>query len=436
MRAVATGDLGGGTPIGAHHAVHWGTVLVCLLGVTWLVHLLEATPAVLGYRYGMFQLLSRISPQNDAFRDVVVVGVDDDSYWEGELASRVPVNRAYLAKLLRRIAEAEPRLIALDFDLRSPDPEGRIRATQEDPDANPAKVIELPVHQQHMAETVELLLAADEIASRAAPVVLPATVKGTHETYRNVSDAHDGFAFTSPRITRGYLQLAADRRVIPPVLELEDGSTIDSLSLAIVRAVAPDVLREQQDETSLYASFLPRDRIPLVTTSELMPSEGEADAAAMEKLKGKVVLIGANWHSRAQGEGPYIDAHPSPVGLLQGVMLHANYVESLLQGKFLTPAGMWAATAFEWLLTGLVAFLLIAKVPWRVKWTWIVGVLLAYPLLSFFGMQLMGVYTDVTLLTLALVLHMVADVPTRLVHLTLKVKELEKRLTGRGVKGH
>lgn len=127
-----------------------------------------------------------------------------------------------------------------------------------------------------------------------------------------------------------------------------------------------------------------------------------------------------------------IDSHPSPVGLLQGVMLHANYVESVLGRQFVSPSGMAAATAAEWGLTALVAFLMIARISPRAKLAWAVAIAAAYPLLSFFGMRLLGVYTDVLLLSLALGLHILADVPTRFVHLTRKVHELERRLAQRG----
>lgn len=454
-QAAVTGDLSGATAPNSHHAVHWGTVLAVLLCVTGLVHLLEGNAALLGYRYAMFQFLSRLGPQRYSVENIVVATIDDETYWQGEPAGRVPTDRRYLAKTIRRIADAEPRLIALDFDLRSPDPQGKLRsAVKENSEvaADAGKTpLELPVHEAQLAESIELFRVADQTAA-TIPMILPCTVKVAGDACYAVSDADDGYPYAGPQIAHGYLQLADDRRVIPPVLTLEDGAKLDSFATAIVRQVAPHALEEQASREGStpaakhdgghghrdlrYASFVPRDRIPTVTTSELFHASSEIADTALEKLRGKIVLIGADWHSRSLGEGPPIDGHPSPVGLLPGVMLHANYAESLLQGKWVTPAGMWAATLVEWLLTALVAFLLIAKIGWRTKLVWFAGLAAVYPLLSLFGMRLLGVYTDVIMLTAALAIHLVADVPTQFIHLTLKVRDLERRLTGQASGGH
>ena len=62
VRAAVTGELSGATAPKAHHAVHWGTVLAVLLGVTGLIHLLEGNAALLGYRtlYYLIPLLMAV----------------------------------------------------------------------------------------------------------------------------------------------------------------------------------------------------------------------------------------------------------------------------------------------------------------------------------------------------------------------------------------
>src|ERR1044071_1837332 len=54
-------------------------------------------------RYVTYQFLTTLSWRKALPQNTVVVLVDDDEYWRGEPARRVPIKRAYLAKLLRAI---------------------------------------------------------------------------------------------------------------------------------------------------------------------------------------------------------------------------------------------------------------------------------------------------------------------------------------------
>ena len=74
--------------------------------------------------------------------------------WLGELAGRRPTRRDYLGRLMRAAAAANPALIALDFNLRSPSPGG-----------NPIN------HPDYQQETEVLLDTIREIALKC-PVVI------------------------------------------------------------------------------------------------------------------------------------------------------------------------------------------------------------------------------------------------------------------------
>src|ERR1041384_7495045 len=101
-------------------------------------------------RYVPYQFLTTLGGRKPPPQTPVVVLVDDDEYWRGEPARRAPIKRTYLAKLLRAIDAAEPAVIAVDFDLSSPTPDG--------------SVVE---HPDYVEETATLLRTIRELADRA-----------------------------------------------------------------------------------------------------------------------------------------------------------------------------------------------------------------------------------------------------------------------------
>jgi len=79
----------------------------------------------------------------------------------------------------------------------------------------------------------------------------------------------------------------------------------------------------------------------------------------ISKLGFKVVIIGGGWHQYGVDSGPQNDAHESPVGLVYGAFVHANYVEALLDSRAYSPMKEgWAIT----LEVGFSAFLALCLV--------------------------------------------------------------------------
>src|SRR5262249_45435236 len=72
-------------------------------------------------------------------------------------------------------------------------------------------------------------------------------------------------------------------------------------------------------------------------------------------LASKIVIVGADWNSKAYGRGPKVDTFPTPAGDLPGAYIHANYVEALLDGRIYTPAAEWLSIAAEIMLVLLLA---------------------------------------------------------------------------------
>jgi hypothetical protein len=171
---------------------------------------------------------------------------------------------------------------------------------------------------------------------------------------------------SSGKIIEGVVELDSDSRKIPlswPVYESfatvgtsAQPRRIDSLSIAAVRAVDPqspilarvgalDVHGSQltSPDPFPYTSFLREEDLPIFRADEVICSSSLAANTVREEchstnaggpdfkmlFNGKVVLIGF------AGFGP--DVHKSLIGNVPGVVLQANYVESLLENRVYNP---------------------------------------------------------------------------------------------------
>src|SRR5882757_6885067 len=105
--------------------VYWISVVILIVVGIAISALLEEKNKYLEANYWWYQLLGRTFPGDPTVNDITLVLIGDEEYWKGELGHRVPIKRAYLAELVRAIADGNPAAIALDFDFRSPTPDGR-----------------------------------------------------------------------------------------------------------------------------------------------------------------------------------------------------------------------------------------------------------------------------------------------------------------------
>src|SRR3569623_429399 len=152
-----------------HHRRHWAVVIVLIYFGGRIGHYLETNEQLFEVRYFLYQWFQNASPWPLYSRDTVVVLIDDETYWKREPAGRVPINREFLAKLVKKVAEARPAIIALDFDLRSPDPTGKETATTGDGS------VTLCEREEYVEETATLLKTLQAL-SASCKIVLPRTV--------------------------------------------------------------------------------------------------------------------------------------------------------------------------------------------------------------------------------------------------------------------
>src|SRR5271166_5522076 len=99
---------------------HWITVLSLTGAGLWLGQRMHDAHAWSDLHYSIYHTFESVDWQKERPSNTVVVEVTDDDYWKGELASRSPIKRTYLKKLVEALDAANVRVIALDFQMRSP----------------------------------------------------------------------------------------------------------------------------------------------------------------------------------------------------------------------------------------------------------------------------------------------------------------------------
>lgn len=327
--------------------------------------------------------------------------VDDDAYYKSEAAGRAPINRRYLARIAKALSELNPAAIALDFDFRSPDPAGEAKATSADG-------VQLPEFTAYVDETAELLKTLRETSSHLRiPVILPATIGKVDGEFVKESDIYDGFDFGTAPLSTGYIALDTDTKVIPPAKRLKDGSQLDSFSLAVVRSVDEEALEGDQWSASMYGGFIRGDGILQLSAGGVLYPENEE--LLRKRVQHKAVLIGGAWHRLGYRRGTLIDSYDSPAGFIPGVLIHANYVEAVLDRRVVLPLSEWIVVPAEGLLAFSLAYALVLPTqPW-LKACAVIG-LIALPIVcSYVAVQNFGVYFDVLIVNLLLLGHFVAE---------------------------
>jgi CHASE2 domain-containing sensor protein len=380
-------------------ARHWCAVLVLIaLGVR-LGHWLGERDVWIRLRYEIYKDQQRyFNPRKPWARRTALVMVGDDEYWKGDvLARRVPINRKYLALLLQAIVAADPAVIALDFNLASPTPDGRIR--------------ESPAYRP---ETEQLISVLREIAGnpRGPVVILPRTIEYDPKTDRYIpqSAIYDGSDLPGDRVRSGYIELPFDLRQVPLPVESTKGSELDSFASAIVRAAGEERALEQAKAGKgelPYGSFLERSSFPTYPAQKVLAGDTEV----LQSLAHKIVLVGAGWSQYSYGTGGPIDIANSPMGKVRKVYLHANYVEALLNAdsQIFKPLPEWIAIAIEVVLSLAVAIIFSLRAVRRFAF---LGALLACMLvigITYFFYQNLGLFFDFFIPLVLLTCHSVYE---------------------------
>jgi CHASE2 domain-containing sensor protein len=380
---------------------HW-LRFTLLLTVGWYVgHLLSASPWLTQLRYALYhrQLMMRDRAKLYPKRTVLML-VNDDDYWGDEFQARSPLKRDVLAELLDRLNAAGVNTVALDVDLRSPRPN--------------SPGFEFPDYKQEDAKLIE---AIGRMCAAGRHVVLASSISFDSDGYHEMPSIYTSALPSLPCVQKGYIQLPFDMRRAPGTLDLAGGGHLDSLSLAVTGIADPTAHdTTAADNTRGFrfseyltaADFAPRDGKQFVFSGQQLTQMKPEQLR--NQLADKIVFLGANWHSNAYGTGPMVDLHASPGGPEPGVMLHANYVEAMLDrtGTF-APLADSTGEFLEVIL--VLALALVGALEIHSAWKWaafafacMFSLVLTYTLL-----QNLGVFLDFLVPFMIILFHTIAE---------------------------
>ncbi|HTQ80856.1 MAG TPA: CHASE2 domain-containing protein [Thermoanaerobaculia bacterium] len=382
---------------------YWLWALLALILGTVTGEWLNEDLAWIGLKYRAYGALESLRPQSvPKWTALVLIG--DEEYWKGELARRVPVKRDYLAKLLTALTPCQPMAVGIDFDLRSPTIDGS-----------------LPDNADYAAETAALKTAIERASARF-PIVLPVSFRVDKSGFEaSVLDGVGG----GERVTRGFIAMPFDYRQVPTIDRLADGTTVPSFALALVRQARLEiggsyVRRDPVDFP--FGSFLPEAAFAPHTLSagELLRM---GPPAICVRVDHRVVIVAAAWHRSAYQRGALIDTHDSPIGTVGKYLMHANYIESMLENHILRPLRHATSRAIEIFFALVALHLLAGSWPFLRKFAAVLGMTVLLAVATYLGAQNLGVFGDFLFPAFFLVLHAMLDELGELIETSRKYHE-------------
>jgi CHASE2 domain-containing sensor protein len=371
---------------------YWLRVLILTVAGTALGHWLSDDQIWVDLRYKIYQQQLDLTPRKPFAERVVVVLIGDDDYWKGELGRRVPIKRSYLAKMVRELVAANPAVIALDFDLASPLPDGR-----------------LVEHPDYESERKEFLKAIREALERTK-IVLPRTIDfDNQKNYVATSDIHDGFDFGPKKLNlyTGYIALPYDIRRVPGPLVIKGVQpSVDSFAVAIAKAYDEAALGRIPKSDSLpFGSYLREEEFRQFSAQEILKRRPEV----LGRLAHKIVILGGAWHSQGYGRGSRIDTYFTPVGWIGGAFIHANYVEALLDGRVYSALNEKIVMAIEVTLVLVGAIVFALEIRPFLKWLSATALCLLLLPTSYFLFQNLGLFFEFFIPLLLIAGHSLLD---------------------------
>lgn len=424
---------------------YWIVGLAVLFATLVLTPVIDQRVDLKDLKNFLFLHLSRSTTAPQAPRWAKLVLINDDVFWEGELDHRSPTNRKYLAKLIRALDQADAKVIALDFDLRLPNPDKGFQVGRYPEDVYKEETDDLIKTIGDVAQRRRIVLAKNiEYAStdkndHAENIFthFKKLIGEEHKPYALVGEIYQPYGICTPapahpdgrgpllanpgtadyplvdaapkNISCGYIALMPDKRMVPPPAHIAGASArLDSFPTAIVRAALGDAAVEF-GEGDVYASYVARSTIENPTVSFSASELLRNPAALRGQLQGAPVIVGAHWHSRQFGKGLFVDNHDTPIGSVVGALIHENLTEAMLV-KRTYPALPEPVQLLIEIAIGLAALWAFAWSPsWLAAIGGLVGAAGVLFLLQWMSLQLFGVFIDMFLPVLGLGLHAIAD---------------------------
>jgi hypothetical protein len=272
-------------------------------------------------------------------------------------------HRAFMARLLQKLAKANPRLIVIDKWYGRIPP--GVCSAHDDGTAPLKKAV------QSVSSQVPVIIAAASYNAGDVQQICPALMTDALKPGELVLAEYEKLDATAPpgRVSYGLARVNRDNRKIPlGWLVFGECSQVGhqrpelwpTLSMAAATTLDPNIMGEhdlaqlQRDVTHPYTKLMPEGTFEYVSAIRLVCNEAavnvdwtrcadnEGDGKALAALAHKVVIVGETWN----------DLQITDVGTMTGATLQANYIASLLDESILRPVprSLDYATSAFWLV--------------------------------------------------------------------------------------
>ena len=291
-------------------------------------------------------------PRQTRIDEFKIVIIDRDTEPASTLGEFRCTHRAFMAKLLAKVAAQDPRLIVVDkwYGIVPPGvcPVGKdgrdgtteLKDTIRDISAKVRLVIAVGAYNGENIQQMCPDLHSEDLQSDQVVV-------GGHELLNK--------DISTDRIRLGLAWISKDERKIPlswmafgECAEVGHKAPAMSPTLAAAAAELLDInimkgnnlTNLQRSVTYPYTKLLPEGTFASVSALSLVCNQkglnvdwpncgdNEGDSKALDGLRHKVVIVGEKW----------VDLHETDVGVLTGPHLQANYIAALLDESLLLPA--------------------------------------------------------------------------------------------------
>lgn len=361
----------------------------------------------------VYQFLVTAGPRKPVARFTVIVDDDPgrDPYYAALSGNVLDycVTRQALALLIEKIAAADPAVIVIDRTF-------------------------LPNQCAPSDRGTARLLAAVARAGASIPVVVGRRMD------RDARRLQPSLAFAGGKLLReGAIELDPDTRKMPINWAVHPAGAgtggADWVWLATLAFQAASAYDEQltermsrpllrghgaypDDATHPYISFLRQDQLSTLRPVDILCGRVAADGRqgrqpcqprpeVARALRGKVVIISATGLE---------DMHPSVLGTVPGFVLHANYIEALLDQRYFYPAPWLDYTMGFLIFASLIFGLHFDRLGTSIAW-W-VGTVVVAGVLNYFIIMHLGYYViPVAISALALIFNLAHLLFSRMYHL-------------------
>lgn len=267
--------------------------------------------------------------------DIVVLLITEDTL--ADYPFRSPVDRGLLANLIKTLDEAKPSVIGLDFIFD--------RKTYEDKDNSLTSVL-------RKTQTPIVLGAIDQRSHNVKEANFRFQDQFLEETRRPVG--HLYFARRSNMLAFGDEAIRAIAPASPPPKKWKSfAEEIVSQVKAPPIVTYPTIswlLPPKNASAETFATF----RVPSHKPVEGADSEGVIPESWRQAFKNKIVLVGGEFVDR--------DRHLTPLSVMDrkrkpGVLIHAQIVAQLLDGRSILTTPKWSEAIIVFLLTAFGFYL-------------------------------------------------------------------------------